>query len=161
MTRDGAGLVLMPSGGERIDLPDRGARARLLAVGEDTEGRLAVVESAPAPGAPGLPPHRHRNSDEALYVLEGKVRIRLSGRTVDAPAGSFAFIPRGTVHAFWNPGVAPARVLVIFTPAGLERYLKATAEAFAARGAPDPDTLRAIRARHDTEFEGGDPPQVR
>ncbi len=147
----------MPAGGERIELPDRGASATLLAVGEDTQDRLAVVESAPVPGAPGLPPHRHRNSDEALYVLEGEVRIRVAGRTVDAPSGSFAFIPRGTVHAFWNPGVRPARVLVIFVPAGLERYLSETANAFVASGgAPDPDTLRAIRAKHDTEFAGGE-----
>lgn len=155
MAGRGGGLVLIPGGGTRIALPDRGASATLKAVGEDTGGRFAVVESVPLPGAPGLPPHRHRNSDEALYVLEGEVKIRVAGRTVDAPSGSFAFIPRGTVHAFSNPGTKPARVLVIFAPAGLERYLEETAKAFVeSGGAPDPETLRAIRAAHDTELEG-------
>ncbi len=152
------GSIFLTSGaGRRIALPDRGASATLKASGSDTGERLAVVESAPAPGAPGLAMHRHPRTDEALYVLEGAVTVRVGDRTVHAPAGSFVFVPRGTGHMFWNPGPAPARVLVIFAPAGVERFLEETAEAFAAaRGSPDPATLHAIRAKYDTEMmEGG------
>jgi quercetin dioxygenase-like cupin family protein len=146
-------LVLMPGQGKMILLPDRGARVRLLAAGPDTGEGFAIVESAPAPGAPGLPRHRHQRSDEALYTLEGEVMVSVDGRTVSAPAGSFIFIPRGTVHRFWNPGPKTARVLVIFVPAGLERYLEETADAFAgAGGVPDPSKLQAIRVKHDTEL---------
>lgn len=147
------GIFLMSGEGQTISLPDRGARAAFKATGEDTGGRFAIVESCPAPGAPGLPGHRHRRSDEALYVLEGQVVIRLGDRTLNAPAGSFAFIPRGTVHMFRNPGPLPARVLVIFVPAGLERFLEETAAAFATSGgAPAPSVLEEIRANHDTEL---------
>jgi oxalate decarboxylase/phosphoglucose isomerase-like protein (cupin superfamily) len=37
-------------------------------------------------------------------------------------AGSFVLIPRGTVHTFWNAGSTPAKLLVIFSPAGFEQF---------------------------------------
>lgn len=151
-------IILMPGDGRRLSLPDRGAVATIKAAGTDTDGRLSIVESAPCPGAPGLAMHRHRQSDEALYVLEGTVTIRAGDRTVEAPAGSFVFIPRGTSHMFRNPGPGAARVLVIFAPAGVERFLEATAEAFAAAGGPpDPGTIREIRAKYDTEMTDAPP----
>ena len=153
MGTDDGSIFLTPGAGRRIALPDRGANATLKVVGSDTGGRLAVVESAPAPGAPGLAMHRHRRSDEALYVLEGTVTVRVGARTVSAPAGSFVFVPRETGHMFWNPGPGPARVLVLFAPAGVERFLEETAAAFAAaQGSPDPATLREIRTTYDTEL---------
>jgi quercetin dioxygenase-like cupin family protein len=143
----------MTGAGRQISLPDRGAIATLKAVGTDTGGQFSVVESAPAPGAPGLAMHRHHRTNEALYVLAGTVRVRVGERTTSAPAGSFVFIPRGTAHMFWNPGPGAARVLVIFAPAGVERFLEETAEAFAAVGGPpDPARLHEIRMKHDTEI---------
>ncbi len=151
MTAGPRPIVLMPGAGRQIALPDRGAVATLKAVGHDTGGRLSVVESAPQPGAPGLALHRHRRSDEALYVLEGVVTVRVGDRTASAPAGSFIFIPRGIAHMFRNPGPQAARVLVLFAPAGLERFLEETAAAFAGGAAPDASVLGEIRSKHDTE----------
>ena len=151
-------IIRMPGAGRQISLSDRGAIATLKAVGGDTGGRLSVVESAPAPGAPGLPLHRHHRSDEALYILDGEVTVRAGDRMETLAAGSFVFIPRGTAHMFWNPGPAAARVLVIFAPAGVERFLEETAEAFAAaRGQPDPGLLQEIRTKFDTEMVGAPP----
>ncbi len=152
-TRDDGVILLMPGAGRRLSLPDRGAVATLKAVGGDTTGQFSVVETAPDPGAPGLAMHRHRRSDEALYVLEGEVAVRAGERGETMAAGSFVFIPRGVAHMFWNPGPNPARVLVIFAPAGVERFLEETAAAFAgARGVPDPSVLREIRVTYDTEM---------
>ncbi len=168
MTASLRSVVVMPGDGRRVRLPDRGAEATFKVAGDETGGRLAIVESALAPGAPGLPPHRHRRSDEALYVLEGELAVRVGRRTVQAPAGSFIFVPRGTVHAFSNPGPAAARALVIFAPAGLEQFLEETAELYRrdrSRGSaeerrsgisrsPDPPRLAALRKQHDTEIVG-------
>ena len=152
-TRDDGVILLLPGAGRQLSLPDRGAVATLKAVGGDTRGQFSVVESAPDPGAPGLAMHRHRRSDEALYVLEGEVTVRIAGRRDTIAAGSFVFIPRGVAHMFWNPGPNRARVLVIFAPAGVERFLEETAGAFAgASGVPDPSLLRAIGKKNDTEM---------
>ena len=146
-----AAYVLKPGEGERVMLRDRGALASIKADGAGTAGGFALIESLPAPGAPGLAPHRHRRSDEALYVLEGRVRARIGEETVDAAAGTFIFIPRGTVHAFANAGTEPARVLVLFVPAGLEQYLRDTAAAYTT-GVPDAAEIAALRRRHDVEM---------
>jgi glyoxylate utilization-related uncharacterized protein len=102
---------------------------------------LTVFENAIAPGE-GPPLHTHANEDEAWYVLEGDLRFRLDAEIRAAPAGSFVFVPRGTLHCFQNVGAVPARILVMFTPAGMERFF----DRFAAvsDGADAPDAFRTI-----------------
>ncbi|HLW46842.1 MAG TPA: cupin domain-containing protein [bacterium] len=146
-----APYVVKPGHGERLALRDRGAAATVLADGGRTAGLFALVESVPEAGAPGLGAHLHRRSDEALYVLEGRVRAQLGGETTEADAGTFIYIPRGTVHAFAAAGPGPARVLVLFCPAGLERYLRDTAAAYGA-GVPEAAEVAALRHHHDVEM---------
>ena len=55
-------------------------------------------------------------------------------------SGSFTFIPRGTEHCFRNMGEEPARLLVLFTPWGMERFF----EDF-AKLPPGPPSLQAFR----------------
>jgi quercetin dioxygenase-like cupin family protein len=96
---------------------------------DQTNGALTVVESTAPPGE-GPPLHVHANEDEALYTLEGTLRFRLGDEVQTAPAGAFAFIPRGTPHTWQNVGEAPARLLVIFTPAAaaVERFFERFSE---------------------------------
>jgi hypothetical protein len=39
-----------------------------------------------------------------------------------ASAGSFVYVPPGVSHCFQNVGHAPARILVLFSPAGMEAF---------------------------------------
>ena len=89
--------------------------------GEQSDGTLTAFENLVAAGD-GPPLHTHANEDEAVYVLEGEVRFKLGDEIVTAPTGSYVFIPRGTAHAWQNVGDGPARILVLFTPAGMERF---------------------------------------
>ncbi len=89
--------------------------------GEQTGGRLTALENVIPPGE-GPPLHRHANEDEAWQILEGELRFRLADDIHHAPAGTFVFVPRGMPHCFQNVGHGPARLLVIFTPAGMERF---------------------------------------
>jgi quercetin dioxygenase-like cupin family protein len=96
---------------------------------DQTNGALTVVETTAPPGE-GPPLHVHANEDEALYTLQGTLRFRLGDDVQPAPAGAFAFVPRGTPHTWQNVGDGPARLLVIFTPAaaGVERFFERFAE---------------------------------
>ena len=73
-------------------------------------------------GAPVGPPrfiaplHRHFQDDEAWYVLEGTLRVRIGDDEVEARAGSAVLVPRGTPHTYWNPEPTPARYLLVMTP---------------------------------------------
>ena len=67
------------------------------------------------------------------------------------------FVPRGVPHCFQNVGDAPARILVLFTPSGMERFFDAFAELPA--GPVDPDAFRAAGAPADMDVIG--PPLAR
>lgn len=61
------------------------------------------------------PRHVHHADDEAFYVLEGTLAFELAGETITVDAGGAVMIPKGTVHTWWNPGVEPARYLIVMT----------------------------------------------
>jgi mannose-6-phosphate isomerase-like protein (cupin superfamily) len=69
------------------------------------------------PGPPRFiaPLHVHYSDDEAWYVLEGDLCVRVGEEVVEAHAGSAVFVPRGTVHTYWNPGPGPVRYLLTMT----------------------------------------------
>jgi oxalate decarboxylase/phosphoglucose isomerase-like protein (cupin superfamily) len=99
-----------------------------MARGEQTWGALTVFETTPAPGE-GPPLHRHPTEDEVLYVLQGRLRVKLKATIEEAPAGSFVFIPRGVPHTWQNAGEDPARILIFFAPAsaGMEQFFERSA----------------------------------
>ena len=109
--------------------------------GEQTDGALTVFENEVAPND-GPPLHVHAYEDECWYVLEGELRFRFSDALDRAPAGSFVFVPRGVAHCFQNVSDRPARILVMFTPSGMERFF----DRFGAlpAGVVDPDAFGRI-----------------
>jgi quercetin dioxygenase-like cupin family protein len=90
--------------------------------GEETKGRLAVMENSVAAGFPGPPLHIHPDFDETFYVLEGELTFQLGDERLTAGAGALVFAPGETPHTFANHGADEARILLLCTPAGFERY---------------------------------------
>jgi quercetin dioxygenase-like cupin family protein len=113
-------IVVRPGAGPTIQGPVGGPLTFKLR-GDQADGALTVFENVIAPGD-GPPLHTHADEDESWYVLEGTMRFKLDGRLHTAPAGSFVFAPRTAPHAFQNMGAEPARMLVWFTPSGMERF---------------------------------------
>jgi mannose-6-phosphate isomerase-like protein (cupin superfamily) len=93
---------------------------KVLVRSEQSNGRVGIIESVMPPGATGPPLHKH-DFDEAFFVLEGELTFHLGGELVAVGAGELAFAPGGEPHTFTNRGAAPARFLIVFTPAGFER----------------------------------------
>jgi quercetin dioxygenase-like cupin family protein len=131
-------VVVGPDGGTRIEGPV-GGPLTFKVRGEQTNGALAVFENVIPPGQ-GPPLHTHANEDESWYVIEGDLRFKLAGELHRASAGTFVFVPRRTPHCFQNVADAPARILVTFTPAGMEHFF----DRFAALSAPDPAAFVSI-----------------
>jgi len=103
-------------------------------VHREPDSAYSMVEWTAEPGAPGSSVHIHRLTDEAFYVLEGTFGFQVGEETVEGSAGAFLFVPKGTVHAFWNHGPSPARMLLTMSPPDFWRYLKELAEGLAAAG---------------------------
>jgi quercetin dioxygenase-like cupin family protein len=93
---------------------------RVLLRSEESDAQVSVIETGPPPGAG--PPLHHHDFDEAFYVLEGELTFQLRDELVTARAGDLVFAPRGVPHTFRNLSDAPARQLIVCTPAGFERY---------------------------------------
>ncbi len=111
-------LVLGPGEGKTIPVPGHNVTHKLR--GEDTGGAFSLVEVELFGDGP--PQHIHKNEDETFYVLEGEINVLMGEQTVKVTAGSFAFIPKGTVHAMCRVGPKPARFLATYSPPGFERF---------------------------------------
>ena len=95
-----------------------GDRMTYKAVAAETGGAYSLFETSTPPGA-GCLPHSQRYDEETFYVLEGRYALLLGDRTVELGPGDYAFVPRGTAHAFTNVGAEPARMLILVTPGGI------------------------------------------
>lgn len=125
-TREG-GMFVSPDDGRVITNP-LGGRMVVKVRDESTGGAYSIHDNVIPPGSPGPRPHIHRGYEEVFYVLEGELTVRMGLRTVTAPAGSFVVVPRGVVHQPSNRGTQPTRVLLIFSPAGMDRFFEEAAE---------------------------------
>lgn len=92
---------------------------KIIAAAADTGSAYAAVEAVIA-SPDGLGPRTHTREDISVYVLDGSVRIRIGDRMVDVGKGDFSRIPRGTRHEI-QPAGQPARIMLIATPAGMEK----------------------------------------
>ena len=149
-------FVLQPREGKTVSV--LGDRYTYKAVGDQTGGAYGLVETTVPAASAGPPPHVHHGEEEAFYVLEGEVTVLIGDRAVTAAAGSFAFVPRATVHTFSNHSAGDARLLVIISPAGFERAFEEMAEvAPSAEQAPDMEGLMAIARKYNLEIAGPPP----
>ena len=120
-----------------------GGPARILARASETSGAITVVENIVGPGQ-GPPKHLHDAEDELFYVMSGHLHVLAGEETLEAPAGSLVFIAKQTPHVFQNTSTEPAKLLVLFTPAGMEGFFEGIAALPA--GPPDPQVMREIAA---------------
>jgi glyoxylate utilization-related uncharacterized protein len=73
----------------------------------------------------GPPPHRHLAEDELFYVFAGLISFTMGDEpTRIIGPGESAFVPRGTAHAYVNTTEADARMIAVYTPAGMEGWFR-------------------------------------
>jgi len=141
--------VVEPGGGRRGNLaPDAGVICKM--DGEDTGGALSIVEHPFAVGAL-VPPHIHTLEDEYSIVLEGEIGFRSNDKEVVLGPGGYIIKPRGEVHAMWNAGSVPARMIEVISPAGFERFFRELADMNEA-GRPDFAKVAELAARYGNSF---------
>lgn len=148
-------VVLAPGEGPVIEGPV-GGPLTFKVRGEQTNGGMTAFENVIAPGD-GPPLHVHAGEDESWYVVDGALRFRIGDEIIPASAGSFVYVPRGVPHCFQNVGDEPARILVMFTPAGMERFFDRFAEL--PDGPVDPSSFQTIGAEVGMDVVG--PPLAR
>ena len=126
-----------PDGGERLWF--LGTLATIRLPGEATDGRFALIEFLfPHHASPPL--HTHPQ-DESYIVLEGRLTLQAGEQRFELEPGGAAAVPMGVPHTF-RVDSPTARVLVLSTPAGLERMVRDCATAASAPTLPPADAPR-------------------
>ena len=140
---DSLSIVLGPGEGKNLNV--LGLKFTTKAAGGETEDAYTfneVVMSAEAPA------HIHETEEEAIYIVEGEADIQVGDRTVKGTPGSFALVPRGTVHNLISTGAEPAKVLLIFSPAGVQGLFEEV------DGETDMDKVMAAMGRYNMKVAG-------
>src|SRR3954451_17901511 len=86
-----------------------------------TGGHVSVTEIVVPPHTAGPPLHTH-DFDEAFYVLEGELIFQVAEALMTKGASELSCAPRNVPHALANHSDAPARYVLVCTPAGFERH---------------------------------------
>jgi quercetin dioxygenase-like cupin family protein len=148
----GISIVTPDTDATRYDFA--GQEGRLLEDGERTHGAFAASSWTLAPGGYAPPLHRHREIDEAIYVLSGTLELGDGEGSRTAPAGTFAAIPAGTGHTMSVVGDEPVRMLIVMsTPRRAVETFEALSAAFAG-GPPAPERMAELLAGVDLEPAG-------
>jgi mannose-6-phosphate isomerase-like protein (cupin superfamily) len=161
--RTASGVIILGPGEGRI-IPGTDA-ITLIATSEQTGGSIGVFEDISSPGD-GPPRHVHYGSDELFYVLEGEFLILVGERQESVSAGTYVFVPRGTVHAYKVIGTERGTVLSAFIPGGpelaFEEFVKLRTEGEEVNRsvrrsrtvAQMNKTFAEINEKYDSEFAG-------
>jgi quercetin dioxygenase-like cupin family protein len=98
-------------------------RVAFLLGGADTAGAFSLTEFVMAPPpAPGPPLHVHTVEEETIYLLDRRLSVTLRERITELSDGAVAHIPKGVPHTLANLGPGSARLLIVQSPPGAERY---------------------------------------
>lgn len=129
-----------------------------LAIGDDTDGRFALLR---VHGLQGADPytHYHTREDETIYLLDGELTVSAGGQELRIRPGDIVTIPRQLEHAVRHDS-AEVTYLLQFSPAGFEHYFHEMSEPAEYLGRPphpiarDLTQLAATAARYGCVFMG-------
>ncbi|MEA2134015.1 MAG: hypothetical protein QOC68_1924 [Solirubrobacteraceae bacterium] len=139
MTGEPIGVATWSAAGEGEQLWFVGTLAIIRVPGEAVGGRYALIEFLFPRGAS---PARHTHpQDESYVVVDGQLTVEAGERRFELGPGGTAAIPMGVAHTF-RVDSETARVLVLSTPAGLERFVRDGSFPAAAATLPPPDAPR-------------------
>ncbi len=89
--------------------------------------------------------------DEFSIVLEGEIGFRSNDQEVVLAAGGYIVKPRGEVHAMWNAGQVPARMIEVIAPSGFEDFFREFVEQ-TDQGPPPPGFAADLGDRYGLPF---------
>jgi mannose-6-phosphate isomerase-like protein (cupin superfamily) len=121
--------------------------------GTDTKGRFAFFH-ATAPPMSGPPLHLHTREDELFYVLEGELVFQIADKRTLAKVGTTVYVSRESVHTYQNFTEHSARLLIMVTPAGVDRLFEEMSAGAHGMSMPDPVLLESLFTKYGVRMMG-------
>ena len=152
-TARSSGAVIVRSGEGQTLRWGQGGKVRIIAGASSTDTSFSLVEVMDAPGT-GAPLHVHHGEAEGFYILDGSIELTCGAQKVVGQAGDFVYAPKDVPHKYVVVGDRPARLLLLFSRPGFERFF---AEGGAPldqppAGPPDADAFRRLVEKYDMEL---------
>jgi quercetin dioxygenase-like cupin family protein len=121
-----------------------GSVLSLKVTGEESGGRVSVIQGVVAHGGPPL--HVHRSEDELVICLDGELSYQVGEQRGVLEPGGVVWMPRGVAHAVANLAEQPCRFLTVVTPSGIEDFFRAQSDYLEKLGdAPfDPEAFAGV-----------------
>ena len=124
-----------------------GCFAEIVVPGEAVEDRFALIEFL-APRHLSPPLHTHPQ-DETFILVDGRLTFQAGEERFDAETDATVVVPAGVRHT-WRVDSETARMLVISTPAGIDRLFRdagvpAASPTLPPAGVGPPPELRTIQ----------------
>jgi quercetin dioxygenase-like cupin family protein len=154
-----------PKVGELAWNPVTGERGIVLEGPQENDERRLMVELYVSPGGAVVGEHLHPAITERFEVLEGRLGVKLSGRSSEATRGDALEVPPGTWHDWWNAGDAEAVVRVTVAPGDRFSLMIATLFGLALdgrtnpKGMPNPLQLAQVAREFEDVFILRRPPR--
>jgi quercetin dioxygenase-like cupin family protein len=104
-----------PASGVRRDEHDWGVFAQLSGPADGLRGIVAIEATFLSGKCHAF--HYHPGQEEVIYVLEGEIEQWVEGDRAVLRPGDAVVIGADVVHATFNDGAAPAKILAILSPA--------------------------------------------
>ena len=112
-------------------------------------GDLVVFEFVVPAHARVPVPHYHRDVDEMVYGVAGRLTTTIDGEKHQLKAGDSAFIAHGRVHQHENLHDETARALIVMNKGSIGlRYFEEMAQAVGGPEKPDPAKIKDIMLRY-------------
>lgn len=126
---------------------------RILAGADSTDGSFSLVEATEEPGS-AAPLHIHHGEAEAFYLLDGEIELTCGEQTLTASTGDFVYTPKDVSHKYIVVGERPARVLLLFSRSGFERFFLDAGAPLdrPPAGPPDPEQMRRVLEKYELEL---------
>lgn len=145
-------VVKMPT--QHKLLPFGAAVMRIVSPAAHTGGAFGMVEYFSGAAVQSEPPMMtHTHEDWTCWVLAGVLNVRLPDREVMVPTNGSITVPRGTPFAWWTRYPQPLRLILVFSPGGVEQFFADVLDGAKALGVePDQEKLTAKVAELQAKY---------
>ena len=123
----------------------------LLADSSATHGALSAHRVRLGRSENGAVPHRHNNSSELFFMLDGTLDVLVGSEILTASTGDLLVVPPQCDHAFRAHPDRTADTVIVITP-GVERFEYFRHVVRVRAGEASRESLLAEQERYDTHF---------